>query len=203
MPATKQDLQLRQGETFTQVFRWEVEPFLVARIKAIEPIASVRIETQAAHGIPDGWRVAVVDSGVSQLDAAKNPPAAKDFRRATVLDTTHIEFNGLSAVNFDAHAANAGYLMWYSPQDLAGYKARMKLKDKAGGTEYLELSTEDSRIALDDVGKSITLTLPASVTEQILTWKKAVYDLELESPTGIVTALFAGAITVTPEITTP
>lgn len=204
MPATKQDLQLRQGETFTQVFRWEVEPFLVAAIKAIEPIASVRIETQAAHGIPDGWRVAVVDSGVSQLDAAKNPPAAKDFRRATVLDTTHIEFNGLSAVNFDAHAANAGYLMWYSPQDLAGYIARMKVKDKVGGTEYLELTTDSGGgIELDNTGKAIVLTLSATVTEQIASWKKAVYDLELESPTGIVTALFEGAITVSPEITTP
>jgi hypothetical protein len=200
---TPLDLAIRQGSTFTQFLRWETEPFLTAAISAIEPIASVRIQTQAPHGIPNGWRVAVVGSGVSQLDAKKNPPVDKDMRRATVIDADTIEFNGLSAVDFDAYASG-GFLMWYTPQDLAGYIARMKVKDKVGGTEYLELTTgSGGGIELDNTGKAIVLTLSATVTEQIASWKKAVYDLELESPTGIVTALFEGAITVSPEITTP
>jgi hypothetical protein len=200
---TPLDLAIRQGSTFTQFLRWETEPFLTAAISAIEPLASVRIQTQAPHGIPNGWRVAVVGSGVSQLDAKKNPPVDKDMRRATVIDADTIEFNGLSAVDFDAYASG-GFLMWYTPQDLAGYIARMKVKDKVGGTEYLELTTgSGGGIELDNTGKAIVLTLSATVTEQIASWKKAVYDLELESPTGIVTALFEGAITVSPEITTP
>lgn len=199
---TPLDLAIRQGSTFTQVLRWETEPFLTAAISAIEPIASVRIQTQAPHGIPNGWRVAVVGSGVSQLDAKKNPPVDKDMRRATVIDADTIEFNGLSAVDFDAYDSG-GFLIWYTPQDLDGYIARMKVKDKPGGEEYLELTTENGAIALDNVGKEIKLTLTPAVTELITSWKKAVYDLELESPTGIVTALFEGAITVSPEITTP
>lgn len=199
---TPLDLAIRQGSTFTQVLRWETEPFLTAAITAIDPIASVRLHTEAAHGIPNGWRVAVVGSGVSQLDAKKNPPVDKDMRRATVIDADTIEFNGLSAVDFDAYDSG-GFLMWYTPQDLAGYIARMKVKDKPGGEEYLELTTENGAIALDNVAKEIKLTLTPAVTELITSWKKAVYDLELESPTGIVTALFEGAITVSPEITTP
>lgn len=203
---TPLDLAIRQGSTFTQVLRWETEPFLTAAITAIDPIASVRIHTAAPHGIPNGWRVAVVGSGVSQLDAKNNPPQPdnkKDMRRATVIDADTIEFNGLSAVDFDAYASG-GFLMWYTPQDLAGYIARMKVKDKVGGTEYLELTTgSGGGIELDNTGKAIVLSLSATVTEQIASWKKAVYDLELESPTGIVTALFEGAITVSPEITTP
>jgi hypothetical protein len=77
----------------------------------------------------------------------------------------------------------------------------MSIKDKVGGTELMSLTTENSRISVDDAGKIITLTISADDTE-VIEFSKGVYDLELVSPTGIVTTLLAGAVSVTSEVTT-
>lgn len=198
---TTQNFTIQQGKTFTQVVRWETLPYLFAAIAGVTNVAPVAVETETAHGIPSGWKVAVVDSGVSQLDATKNPPADKDFRQATVVDTTHINFNPLSGVAFDTWE-EGGYLQWFTPHDLAGYTARLQVKDKVGGTVLLELTTENGGIALDDTEKTITLTVSAEDTAAITDWTKGVYDLELVSPGDVVTAVLTGKVTVEPEITT-
>jgi len=196
----KQNLVITQGKTFEQFVRWESEPFLFTPILAISNTAPVRITT-GVHGIPDGWRVAVVDAGgLTELNAANNPPKASDFRKATVPDTTHIEFNPLSAVEYGTFSAG-GYLQWYTPHDLAGYTARLAIKNKAGGTVLLSLTTENVGIVLDASAKTIKLFISAIGTAA-LTWKTGVYDLELVSPAGVVTALLTGSVSVTPEITT-
>jgi len=196
----KQNLVITQGKTFEQFVRWESEPFLFTPILAISNTAPVRITT-GVHGIPDGWRVAVVDAGgLTELNAANNPPKASDFRKATVPDTTHIEFNPLSAVEYGTFSAG-GYLQWYTPHDLAGYTARLAIKNKAGGTVLLSLTTENVGIVLDASAKTIKLFISAIGTAA-LTWKTGVYDLELVSPAGVVTALLTGSVSITPEITT-
>jgi len=196
----KQNLTIIQGKTFEQFVRWESEPFLFTPILGISNTAPVRITT-GVHGIPDGWRVAVVDAGgLTELNAANNPPKASDFRKATVPDTTHIEFNPLSAVEFGTWTAG-GYLQWYTPHDLAGYTARLAVKNKAGGTVQLSLTTENAGIVIDASAKTIKLFQSATDTAA-MTWKSGVYDLELVSPTGVVTALLTGSVSVTPEITT-
>lgn len=197
---TAQDFTIQQGKTFSQVVRWETLPYLFAAIAGVSNAAPVVVQTVAPHGIPNGWKVAVVDSGVRQLDASKNPPSNKDFRQATVVDSTHVAFNPLSGIGFTTWASG-GSLQWYTPHDLAGYTARMQVKTKAGGTVLLELTTENGGIALDDALKTITLTVTATATAA-LAWTKGVYDLELVSASGVVTAVLSGAVTVQPEITT-
>lgn len=197
---TVKNLEIQQGKTFTQVVRWETLPYLFAAIAAIDQAAPVGITTTAPHNIPNGWKVAVVNSGVSQLDASKNPPADKDYRQATVVDATHINFNPLSGIAFDTWEAG-GSLQWYSPHELGGYTARMAIKDKVGGTVLLTLTTENGGIAIDAAAQTIMLTISAVATAGF-TWKTGVYDLEMVSPTAVVEALLSGKVTVTPEVTT-
>lgn len=194
------DIEIIQGKTFEKVLRWETEPFLFTAILGMSNTAPVRITT-GVHGIPDGWRVAVVDAGgMTELNAASNPPKSADFRRATVVDTTHIEFNPISAGNYGTWTSG-GYLQWYTPHDLTGYTARMAVKDKVGGTVLLSLTTENGGIVIDASAKTITLAITAT-DAAALTWTSGVYDLELVSTTGVVTQLMYGSISVTKEVTT-
>ncbi|WP_440111806.1 hypothetical protein [Acidovorax sp. BL-A-41-H1] len=204
MPAALQhDIDIRRGATFVLPIRWETEPWLYAAISAIALTAPVAITT-AAHTIPDGWNVAVVDAkGLTQLNAKNNPPKASDMRRATVVSSTRIEFNDISAAGFGRHTANTGYLAWLTPKAMAGYTARMQIKDRVGGTVLLALTSDlGGGILLDDAGKVIEITITAAQAEA-LGKSSGVYDLELVSPGGVVTALLEGAVTVGTEVTTP
>ena len=56
-------------------------------------------------------------------------------------------------------------------------------------------------IAIDTTGKTITLTISATDTAEIA-WKRGVYDLEMVSSSGVVTAILTGSVNVTREVTT-
>lgn len=132
--ALQHDIEIRRGATFVLPVRWETEPWLYGAITSIAQRAPVSI-TSAAHTIPDGWNVAVVDAkGLTQLNAKSNPPKASDMHRATVVSATQIEFNAISSASFGKHTASTGYLAWRTPQSLVGHTARMQIKDRIGGT---------------------------------------------------------------------
>lgn len=67
--------------------------------------------------------------------------------------------------------------------------------------DLMFLGAANSRIAIDATAKTITLTISAADTAAIA-WTKGVYDLEMVSPTGVVTAILSGKVTVTKEVTT-
>lgn len=197
----KKDLIITRGKTYEQAVRWATPPYLFAAIAAISNAAPVRVTTVASHNIPDGWLVAVVDAeGLTELNATSNPPKDADYRQATLVDATKIEFNPISAAAFDTYTSG-GYLQWFSPHDLSGYTARMAVKNKVGGSMLLSLTTENGGIVINDSAKTITLNIAAAVTAA-LTWSAGVYDLELVSSTGVVTALLQGSVVVNTEVTT-
>ena len=195
----KQDLTIVKGKTFQQVLRWESPPTKYVAISAITQTAPVAITTAVSHTIPEGWRVAVESvKGMTQINAG-SPLKDKDYHQATVVDSTHIELNEINAMDFAAYKSG-GVLRYNTPVDLTGYTARMKIKDKVGGTSALELTTENGRITLNTTLYTITMLISATDTAS-LTLAKGVYDLELVSSTGVVTALLAGKVTVEDEVT--
>jgi len=197
--AANKDFVIEQGKTFQQVLRWEAPPIIYKPITGATQAAPVRI-TAPAHGIPPGWRVAVVSvKGMTALNAESNPPKDKDFKPATVVDVDHVELNGVNASDYKAYVSG-GYLQFNTPVPLAGYTARMSIKDKVGGTELLSLDTTNGFIVVSDTDKTIRLEIDA-VTTAGMTWAKGVYDLEMISPDGIVVALLAGSVTVSKEVT--
>ena len=79
----------------------------------------------------------------------------------------------------------------------------MQVKDRIGGTVLASLtSLPGGVIVLDDAGKVIEITITAEQSEAFA-WTSAVYDLELVSAAGKVTALLEGAVSVSGEVTTP
>lgn len=200
MTAATQNITIQKGETFSKVLRWESEPFVYAAITAISRAAPVSI-TATAHGLPDGWRAAVVSAGgMRQINAKNNPPLADEFHRVTVGDANTITLNAVNSAEYTAYTSG-GYLQYYTPVDLAGYTARMQVRAtaEATGTPLLDIDT-DAEIVLDNTAKTITITLTAAVTAA-LTFTTGVYSLEMVSSGGVVTQLLTGSVTVLPEVT--
>ena len=201
MTATNHTLIIEKGRTLEQVVRWESEPFLYAEIANISNSSPVVITTTTPHGIPDGWRVAIVGAkGLTSLNSTSNPPAVKDFRRAAARTVNSIEFNALSTA-LDPLYTTGGSIQFYTPVLLGGYTARLSIKNRVGGTLLLSMTSTNGKIVLDNVNSKITITLTPAETAAI-TWKSGVYDLELESPTGVVTAILTGSVSIMQEVTT-
>jgi hypothetical protein len=258
MTPKKQDIEILQGKSFELPVKWEVEPIVYKAITGITQAAPC-VVTCTTHGVPDGWRVAIVSvKGMTQINAS-NPPKDSEYVVATKLDTDSIELNTVNAAGYKPYTSG-GYVQYNTPKDLANYTARMSIKDKlstptamlwvastvypegyyvltstgivlratiggtsgmteptaagvdntvtweevtsfSGSRELMSLTTANLRIILDNTTKTIKLDIDAADTAAI-TWKKGLYDLELESPGGVVTALLYGSVTVTREITT-
>ena len=77
----------------------------------------------------------------------------------------------------------------------------MAVKNKVGGDVLLSLTTVNGGIVVDEAADKITLLISATDTAA-LTWSKGVYDLEMVSPGGVVSALLTGTVTVKAEVTT-
>ena len=163
--------------------------------------------TVPSHGIPDGWRVSLSSvGGMTQINAKNNPPKASDdpyksdYKTATLVSANAISLNLVNSSEFDAFSSG-GYVQFGTPIDLAGYTARLTIKDKVGGTVLLSLTTENGGIVIDNGAKTITLTIAATATDDFV-WTKGVFDMEMVSSTGVVSELLAGTVTVVKEVTT-
>ena len=209
--AVTKDLTIQQGKTFTLVLRWETEPIVRKAITGVSFISGAPRITAIGHGAPDGWRCAFYGiKGPKQLNAANNPPRAEDYHAATVLDADTVEINDVNPYDEQGNEwpayVSGGFLQYNTPMDLAGYTARMDIKNKVGGTVLASTDSGDAPldvidIALDNTAKTITLSIAATDSDDFA-WKTGVYELELVSATGVVTALISGKVSVTKEVTT-
>lgn len=194
------DLEIIQGSTFTDVRRYGVAPWVYKNITAIPQAAPLAL-TVPAHVMPSGWWFAVVGvRGMSQINAANDPPAESDFMQGTVVDANTISVNAKNSLLWTAYQSG-GAIMYATPVSLSGCTARMKVRARIDSTdELLSLTTENGGIALDDTLKTITTTITAAATAA-LTWLRAVYDLELVTGAGVVTRIMGGTIEVSREVT--
>ena len=197
----KLNLQIRQGETFQRIIRWETPPFVYKSISAITQAAPARL-TVPSHGLTTGWRAVVVSSnGMEEINAVNVPPRDNEYRQVTVVDPNTLDFNTVNSADYTAYV-DGGYLQYYTPVDLTGYTAEMDIRDKVGGTVLFTLSTgTDARIVVDPAAKTITMSISAADTT-LVTWSRGVYDLEMYSPSGATTTIFSGNISVVKQVTT-
>jgi len=85
--------------------------------------------------------------------------------------------------------------------DLTGCTARMQARAKITDTAtLLSLTTENGGIALGGAAGTVAINM-AAVATAALTWKSAVYDLEIVFADATVRRLLAGSISVSPEVT--
>lgn len=197
------DITITKGSTFTQVVRWETVPFLFAPISAITPGAPTVITTSAPHGLVSGWRAVVTGAGgMRQLNAKRSPPIppySTDWHRVAVVSPTQISFNDVDSSKFTPYTSG-GFLASYTPQSLAAYTAKMKIRAYYGAPDPALVSlVSPADIVLDDVNHTITITISAAATAA-LTFTSGVFDLELVLA-GVVTNLIRGNVTVLPGVT--
>lgn len=85
--------------------------------------------------------------------------------------------------------------------DLTDYTARMHIREHlASSTPLATLTTENGGIAITAALGKLTLSLSATVTDTLAV-QGGVYDLEVESPTGVVTRLLQGNIIIERSVT--
>ena len=205
------DLTIQQGKTFSLVIRWETEPVVRKPITGISLTSGAPRLNVPSHAIPNGWRCYVtLVKGMAEINAKNNPPKNSDIQIATVVDPSTVEFNAVNPINENGREwsdyVSGGFLQYNTPVDLTGYTARMDIKDKVGGTVLASTDVLDApknvlTINVDNATKTITLSILATNTDDFA-WTKGVYDLEMVGPTGTVTSIMSGKVTVTKEITT-
>jgi len=201
MSCATQDFTIVKGKTFSRVLRWEALPLVYKPITAITKAAPVVI-TATGHGVPDGWRVAVVSvQGMRELNAkvpAKGaPPVASEFHKATVLTANTLALNDINSLEFSAYTLG-GTLVYYTPVSLAGATARLQIRATEESTTVLLNLVSPTNIVIDDTAKTITITITATVTAAF-TFLTGVYELEITIG-GVVTQLLRGSVTVEEEV---
>lgn len=195
----KHNLTIVQGKTFSKTLRWETGPIVYKDITAITKDAPVQI-TAPAHGLVDGQRVAIVSvQGMTQINAKSIPPAETDYHKVTVVDINTITLNDVNSSQYSTYKSG-GFVQYNTAVNLTGMTARMKIKDRVGGTTLASLTTADGSIVVDPAAKTITLNMSATTTAAF-DWQRGVYDLEVISG-SVVSLLLTGAVKVYPEVTT-
>lgn len=85
--------------------------------------------------------------------------------------------------------------------NVTGYTARMQIRKTVDATTIiLTLTTENGRITVGGANGLITLLVSAADTAALTTFC-GVYDLEVISPTGVVTRLLEGQVEISKEVT--
>lgn len=88
-----------------------------------------------------------------------------------------------------------------TPIDLTGCTARMQVRPEIDSdTVLLTLTTENGGITLGGVAGTIEL-LVSDEASTAFTWLSGAWDLEIEHPSGEVTRLAYGTVSVSPEVT--
>lgn len=98
-------------------------------------------------------------------------------------------------------------IQWLDPNDdpidLTGYSARMQIRPYAESDQvFLTIDTDSNGGITIESDWEISIEIPATETETLNQYC-GVYDLELESITGVVTRLLQGKVTISPEVTRP
>lgn len=181
------------GETFQPILRWGSDVLLSKPITAITQAAPV-VVTAVGHGVPDGWRVAVVSAkGMTQINSLSFPPIGTDWHKASVLTADTVQLNKVNSADYAAYLSG-GFLVYNTPVTLAGMTGVMTIRDAPlTGTVLVALtSTPAAGLTLNDTTKQI---LPVLATAGLL-WSVGYYDLELTDAGGKVTQLLTGTITI-------
>lgn len=203
------DLTIVKGKTYRQVFHWAQKPIIRKPITGISLASGAPVLHVVGHGMPNGWKNVVL--GVEGMVEINAPRVIRksDYREGLVLDSDHVELNEVNPYDERGRVwspyTGGGFLQYLTPASLSGYSARMSLKDKVGGTEVFRFDSvanpANGLIELNDTDKTILLSA-TDVQTAGLTARRYVYDLEMVSALGVVTAISTGTVTVSTEVTT-
>lgn len=201
--STEVDFEINEGKTFKAKVLWQGTKYIHVPIASISNGGPVLVETTLPHNAPDGWPVAIVAAkGLVELNASKNPPAKSDYRAATFVSATEIEFNQLNGAGYGTHQAGTGFLQYLEPMPLTGTVPRWVVRDKTDGTLIIEATVANGGIVINTVEKCYEIIVDVDKTTA-LAIKKGVHELETVDPSLPFTyKVIHGKITVVQELAT-
>lgn len=181
-----------QGATFNEELRWE------SSYKTYIPITDASrsaplVVTAPGHGVPLNWRVKFTNI-LGMTDLNNN----EEYNQVSSLTANTVTINNINSLGFKPYTSG-GILEYNTPIDMAGYTARMQIRESIDSTVVIqELSTANNKIVIDNTKKTITLNIPASTTSTF-TFTTAVYGLNLTSGGGQVTPFCTGILSLIRE----
>jgi hypothetical protein len=126
--------------------------------------------------------------------------STEDYQIASSVTADTITMNAVNSLGYKTYTTG-GVVSYNAPVNLTGYTARMQIRAKLADTTTLaEYTTENGKIQIDTINYGIAILVDATTTAGY-SFSSGVYSLELISPTGIVTQLCAGTITLIKEVT--
>lgn len=194
------DFVIIQGATFNPQLKYSQPQFTVKPITAITNSGQA-VVIATGHGLTVDWPVWIVKvTGMDQINhQSADLPLANKAYFGYFVDANTIRLNKDSS-RYSAYVSG-GELLYHPPVDLTGYTARMQIRPTVTDpTIIIELNTTNGGIALGAAAGTINLLITA-VQSALFTFQNAVYDLTLTSPTGVVTNLLAGNVSLTLEVT--
>lgn len=197
MQPAKINYKIYQGSTFQETFRWESETKVYVPIQSIAKSAPCVITTTTPHNLPVGWRFRVAGAGgMKELNSVGDEAYYLSTLTPT---TTTIEINQTNSLGYTTYTSG-GVVEFNQPVPLANLQARMQIRETVDSTSVIhEATTQNSQIILDDVNKTIQITLLANVTQNF-TFATAVYSLELYNGNNVI-PFINGNITLVQEVT--
>lgn len=195
----KLNYKVYQGSTFQEIYRWESQTKVYVPITAISKSAPCVITTQAATDLPVGWRFRV--TGVTGMREI-NTTSEDTYYIATGINQakTQVTINQVNSSGYTAYTSG-GILEYNDWVNLTPYSARMQIRETVdSATTIYEATSASGQIVLDNTYKTITLKIPASVT-QGFGFETAVYSMELFTVAGEVTPFIEGNLVLVKEIT--
>lgn len=195
----KLNYKVYQGSTFQETYRWESQTKVYVPISTISKSAPCVITTQTATDLPVGWRFRV--TGVGGMKEI-NTISEDNYYIATAINVgkTQITINQVNSNSYTTYTSG-GTIEYNDWVLLTDYQARMQIRETVdSSTVIYEATTANNRIVIDNVYKTITLNIPATVTAGF-SFETAVYSMELFKSNGEVTPFIEGNLVLVKEIT--
>lgn len=157
-------ITIYQGIDFSKTWRWGTEPLIYKSVTAMPSTLPLRL-TVTAHGVTDGWQVAMRGLGgfANEPNASDWPPPTGDFHFATVIDANTIEFNNIDAASLGTYTSG-GKIAYMTPVSLAGAVVTLKIFNypPAPGVADDPVLTVDATV--DDTAKTIAFEIEENDT---------------------------------------
>lgn len=170
----KLNFDVYQGGSFKQLLRWESDTKVYVPIFNIAKSAPVSI-IAPQHNIPNGWRAKVTNVlGMKEINNVD------EYYQVTPdpNDPNLLTINAINSLSYSEYISG-GVLEYNAPVDLTGITGRLVIVDNISSTTLLyEGTTENGGIEIDPGLYTITLNIPAEVTESF-NFLRAVFELTL------------------------
>lgn len=193
----KINYKVYQGATFQEIYRWESQTKVYTPISQISRSAPCVITTTTPSNIPVGWRFRVVGAGgMKEI----NTTSDDTYYIATGVSGTEITINQVNSLGYTTYISG-GVVEYNDWVGLSNLTARMQIRETVESpTVIYQCGTQTGEIVIDQIYKTITITIPANITEDF-TFETAVYSVELVDQQGIVTPFLTGNLVLVKEVT--